>query len=260
MKVRVRFEKDGNLRYIGHLDIMRFFHKAFQRAKIDVKFSEGFHPHPVMSFASPLSVGLSSCGEYLDTELNTRESSGELVRRLNAVMTEGIRVTQFRELPEGGKRRENNAMALVGLADYRVTVRTCPVPPEGGWEAAAERFLAQPEIRILRKTKHREEETDIRPWIRTFAVLPAEDAAQEGPSFCLRLSAGSEANLKPETVLEAFFRYMGREDCFVTDAEGNPVRDLWLDICRLDLLTAEGISLGDLGRDFDAQSPEASHE
>ncbi|MBQ4372972.1 MAG: DUF2344 domain-containing protein, partial [Lachnospiraceae bacterium] len=69
MKVRIRFSKSDSLRYVGHLDLLRFFQKAMRRAEIPMRFSEGFHPHQIMSFASPLGVGVTSQGEYLDIEI-----------------------------------------------------------------------------------------------------------------------------------------------------------------------------------------------
>ena len=66
MKVRVKFAKYGTLRFIGHLDVMRFFQKALRRAGVDVAYTTGFSPHQVMSFASPLGLGIDSFGEYMD--------------------------------------------------------------------------------------------------------------------------------------------------------------------------------------------------
>lgn len=71
MKVRVKFAKYDNMRFIGHLDVMRFFQKALRRAGIDVAYSTGFSPHQIMSFASPLGVGMCSYGEYMDIELRS---------------------------------------------------------------------------------------------------------------------------------------------------------------------------------------------
>ena len=66
MKIRVKFSKHGAMKFIGHLDIMRYFQKAIRRAEIPIVFTEGFSPHMVMSFASPLGVGIESEGEYMD--------------------------------------------------------------------------------------------------------------------------------------------------------------------------------------------------
>ena len=84
------------MKFIGHLDIMRYFQKAIRRAEIPIRFTEGFSPHMVMSFASPLGVGLTSDGEYMDIEVNETISSKEAVRRLNQVMVEGMQVLSYR--------------------------------------------------------------------------------------------------------------------------------------------------------------------
>ena len=68
-KIRIKYVKSGVLKYIGHLDLMRFFQKAFKRAGVDVAYSQGFSPHQLMSFAAPLALGVTSEGEYFDAEL-----------------------------------------------------------------------------------------------------------------------------------------------------------------------------------------------
>ena len=68
MKIRIKFAKEGTMKFIGHLDIMRYFQKVMRRADVDIRYSEGFSPHQIMSFAAPLGVGLESRGEYVDIE------------------------------------------------------------------------------------------------------------------------------------------------------------------------------------------------
>ena len=80
MKIRIKFRKYGVMRFVGHLDIMRYFQKAMRRAKIDICYSEGFSPHQIMSFASPLGVGITSDGEYLDIEVNSTNCTEESIR------------------------------------------------------------------------------------------------------------------------------------------------------------------------------------
>ena len=75
MKVRIKFRKYGILKYIGHLDVMRFFQKVMRRADIPIAFSGGYSPHMIMSFANPLGIGLTSDGEYFDIEY--REDKGD---------------------------------------------------------------------------------------------------------------------------------------------------------------------------------------
>ena len=63
MKVRIKFAKEGMMKFIGHLDIMRYFQKAIRRAELPIAYSEGFSPHMILSFAAPLGVGITSLGE-----------------------------------------------------------------------------------------------------------------------------------------------------------------------------------------------------
>ena len=92
MKIRVKFRKEGPIRYIGHLDVMRYFQKAIRRAEIDVAYTAGFSPHQIMSFAAPLGVGLESNGEYMDIECNSVSTSQDMIDRLNRVGAPGIEV------------------------------------------------------------------------------------------------------------------------------------------------------------------------
>lgn len=108
------------MKFIGHLDVMRYFQKAIRRAGIDIAYSEGFSPHQIMSFAAPLSVGYTSEGEYFDIELRTPMEEEELQKRLQGVMVEGIDILKVQNLPES----EGNAMASVQAASYLAGFRS----------------------------------------------------------------------------------------------------------------------------------------
>ncbi|MDD3277499.1 MAG: TIGR03936 family radical SAM-associated protein [Lachnospiraceae bacterium] len=199
MKVRVKFTKNGPVKFIGHLDTLRYFQKAIRRAEIPVAYSEGYSPHMIMSFAAPLGVGITSDGEYFDMELTEEESSRELVRRLNAQMADGVTICSIRRIPE---EKAANAMALVAAADYLVSFRQGKELPEG-WQERITDFLSQDSIVIMKKTKKSEKEIDILPWIF--------DMHLEGESIFLKLSSGSVHNLKPELVLDAFAAYLNTQ-------------------------------------------------
>jgi radical SAM-linked protein len=200
MKVRVKFSKQGSMKFIGHLDVMRYFQKAIRRAEIPIRFTEGFSPHMVMSFASPLGVGLTSDGEYMDIEVLEAIPSKEAVDRLNRVMVEGMTVLSYRQIPEG---KASNAMSLVAYADYTVDFREGKELP-GHWQDQLDAFGAQKSILIVKKTKKSEKEVDIKPMIQSMGLL------EDGKIF-LRLSSGSASNLKPELVMEAFASFLGTE-------------------------------------------------
>ncbi len=103
MKIRIKFSKYGTMKYIGHLDMMRFFQKAIRRAGIDVKYSEGFSPHQIMSFAAPLGVGMESRGEYMDIEVLSMTTAQEMKEALNRVMVEGVEILSVSILPDHGQ-------------------------------------------------------------------------------------------------------------------------------------------------------------
>ncbi len=200
MKIRVRFEKQGPARFIGHLDVMRYFQKVMRRADIPVRYTEGFSPHQVMSFASPLSVGLSSRGEYMDIEVLESESSEKMIARLNAVSAEGITVTGWRLLPD----RAANAMSMVGAADYTFGF-SAEAAPENEQEIYRVfiAFCGKSEIPYTKQTKKGPRGTDLRPYIY-------ECSLKDGRIF-LKAASGSSANLKPEQLLEAFYLSRGEE-------------------------------------------------
>lgn len=103
MRIRIKFRKFGAMKFIGHLDMMRYFQKCMRRAEIDIAYSEGFSPHQIMSFAAPLGVGVTSDGEYLDIEARSTLSSEESLRALNEVMAEGVEIVSYRRLKEIGR-------------------------------------------------------------------------------------------------------------------------------------------------------------
>ena len=197
MKVRIKFRKQGAMKFIGHLDVMRYFQKAIRRADIDIAYTEGFSPHMILSFAAPLGVGLTSNGEYADITLKTPISSEEAVKRLNDVMVEGMEIVSFREIPD---EKASNAMSLVAEADYTVTFREGMMPPEG-WEEKLLEFYKKQSIIVTKKTKKIEREMDLKPLIYELKV-------SDGSIF-MTLSTGSTDNIKPELVLEAFCREIG---------------------------------------------------
>ncbi len=198
MKVRVKFSKEGPVKFVGHLDTLRYFQKAMRRAKIDVAYSEGYSPHMIMSFASPLGVGVTTKGDYFDMELNSADSSKEMVRRLNCTMADGMHILSIRQIPD---KKSSNGMALVSACDYLVSFRKETIFQDG-WKDQIESFLARENIICEKKTKKGTREIDIRPLIYQMEA--------RGESIFLKLSGGSVNNLKPEMVLNAFSDFLGQ--------------------------------------------------
>lgn len=192
MKVRVKFRKYGPVRFIGHLDLMRFFQKAIRRADLDVAYSSGYSPHQIMSFAAPLSVGLTSNGEYMDIELHSMISSKDVVERLNQVSVSGIEILSAKKLPD----KAGNAMASVAAASYTVCFREGR-KPDFPLAAVLDTFLAQEHILITKEGKKGLREVDIRPGI--YELRCKEDG------LYMLLDASSGGNIKPIQVIQALF-------------------------------------------------------
>ena len=198
MKTRIKFSKCGSMRFVGHLDVMRYFQKAFRRAQIPVSYSQGFSPHQLMSFSSPLGIGLSSDGEYMDLTLDQVEDADRIVRP---------------------------SMAMLAACDYMIAAK----PDKTSFlervdlEELVHRFMEQSSITILKKTKRSEKEVDIRDNIYHLSTgleqlqghtgMKYGESCLEGsayrPLLYMQLTAGSVVNIKPELVLEAMAAFAG---------------------------------------------------
>ncbi len=91
-KIISKYSKTGNLKYISHLDVLRFIQRAVKRAEIPAKYSEGFNPHMKTSFGFPLSLGNESIGEYFDLELNEKIDINDFIRKMNNVLPKEMQI------------------------------------------------------------------------------------------------------------------------------------------------------------------------
>ena len=237
MKIRIKFRKYGVMKFIGHLDMMRYFQKAMRRAEIDIAYSEGFSPHQIMSFAAPLGVGITSDGEYLDIEVHSTRNSIESVKALNDTMVEGVEIVSYRMLPEHAK----TAMSIVTAADYNVFYKdkgNCPFTLDELKGKVKAFYEDAPEILVTKKTKKSEKVMDLKQLVYDFKV----EGTEEAPEFYINLCTGSSDNLKPELVLESLFNY-----------RNIPYNANAIQIHRLDVYAKEGdsfVSLLDMGEEI----------
>lgn len=208
MKIRIKFRKTGIMKFIGHLDVMRYFQKAIRRADVEICYSGGFSPHQIMSFAAPLGVGITSNGEYVDIEVHSTGTTAEMLERLNAVMAEGFEIAEYKLLPDTAA----NAMSSVAAADYTLTFRPGYEPEEESaeeWFKKLTAFFDQPQVMVLKKTKRGEKEMDLKPLIYDLGVIAGNDAAQS--QLFMKISTGSASNIKPELLLDAYYEALGKE-------------------------------------------------
>ena len=113
MPNRLLFQKMGNAIYISHLDLMRLFQRAFKRAGLNLKHTQGFSPRAMVSIALPLSVGVQSKCEILDYELVDQEIPFEEIReRLNRALPAGVRVLEAYDSPRKPKELTHLDVAI----------------------------------------------------------------------------------------------------------------------------------------------------
>lgn len=196
IKLRIKFKKYGPIRYIGHLDVMRFFQKAIRRAEIDVAYTGGFSPHQIMTFAAPLGVGLESNGEYMDIEVCSFTSCQDILERLNGACVPGIEIVSVRVLPDTA----GNAMASVAAAAYTVRFRE-DREPQLDIEKALPGFLTKDRILYTKETKKGSRELDLKPGIYKLNYCDG--------SFFMLVDASSAGNIKPGQIIESLLAENG---------------------------------------------------
>jgi len=167
-KYRLCFAKEGVASYISHLDLLRTFQRVFIRAGMVIRHSEGFHPHPTLSFVLPLSVGQTSRCELLDFETEEEIDCAALPARLAPCLPEGIRVLSCRP-PERPVRELRFLQAEVTL------LYDNGVPPEAA-EAVRTLLLGERVVVEKRNKKKQMAEVDIRPMIHTLTIEERPDA------------------------------------------------------------------------------------
>ncbi|MDR1572484.1 MAG: TIGR03936 family radical SAM-associated protein [Clostridiales Family XIII bacterium] len=200
MRYLAKFEKKGMMIYVSHLDIQRLFQRAVKRAKLDLKYSGGYSPHPRLSFAQPLSLGHYSIAEYLEFETNGGHlHPGEIEGLFNRLLPAGVRIVDAWQLQEGGK----SVSSLVAAAKYRIEI-----PFFFSYMEATMDFFGRESIdcdKLNRKTG-RTESVNIRPLILSLKPLMVND---NRIVLISSLHCGSASNLNPEQMLKSFYRCSG---------------------------------------------------
>ena len=159
---RALFEKTGNAVYISHLDLMRLFQRAFQRAGLRLTHTQGFNQRPSVSIALPLSLGMESGCELLDFDLEGQPVPNEQIRaRLNDALIQGVRVLSVYD--NGRKRKE------LALLESAVTLEYDRGVPADAQARISELF-ARKTLSVEKKGKNGVTDQDLIPMIRRISV------------------------------------------------------------------------------------------
>ena len=217
---RILFEKAGNGIYISHLDLMRLYQRAFKRAGLNLKHTQGLSPRAMVSIALPLSVGVESHCEILDYELVGQELSDEEVReRLNRALPAGVRVLDAYDSPR--KPRELTHLDVAIRLEYDNGI------PEGTVDAIRQLFDRESVI-VTKRGKNGPVNQDIIPMISKLAITAISHQELE---LTARVCA-QNPSLNPQQMVTAIETYLpGHKPDFtrifrreVLDSQGNIFR------------------------------------
>jgi radical SAM-linked protein len=174
-KLRFRVARQGELRFLSHLETMRAWIRSLRRARAPLAYSQGFHPHPRVAFSCALPTGEVSVGDYMDVVLVEREDPAAFLVRLAGVLPEGLGVLSVEEVP----LKAPSLMSVVAGFDYAITTDEFEVDEMQG---RVEVLLASPQLTVQRRAKRRgrktEVEVDIRGAIDSLTVASDEGRAQ----------------------------------------------------------------------------------
>ncbi|MFQ5957694.1 MAG: TIGR03936 family radical SAM-associated protein [Candidatus Brocadiales bacterium] len=193
IRIRLRFQKTGVLRFISHHDLMRLFERAIRRANIPILMSQGFNPRPKMSFPAALALGIEGADEIFELELSQWVASGKLQERLNAQLPPGLSIVSAEPV---APRSPSSVSELV----YRIEGA---LPKELTLEKVNE-FLTAKKFQVTREKKGGKKLFNLRSSIVSITV--------EESTLLLKLKPTKEGMARPDEVLKALGLSMGTDN------------------------------------------------
>lgn len=220
-RLRIKYGKTNLGKFISHLDLLRTWGRVLRRAELPIAYSEGFNPHPKISFGSALAVGVTSEGEYLDIELREELQPELVLERLKEASAPGLEVYDIKEINE----KVPSLMAVIDTATYLVKVELTEDIPNHNVNENINKLLANDVLEIMRDGKKGIKPKDIRPGIQ---MLEAQKV-DRNLYVKMVVDCGSSNNIRPNEVIDALSKY--------TDL---PVGIELIDVHRLGLFIKEG--------------------
>lgn len=190
----IKYSRGEEVKYISHLDFIKFIQRAVRRSGLMMTYSQGFNPHPQMAVALPLSVGVTSDCEYMRIGFEENYTESEVKNTLNSVLPNGFSIVGVKNCKDS-----KIDFSQINRARY---ICECEVLDKMDFDI--EKFLANDKIEVLKKSKSGIKEADIKPHIHYIRHIKTDD---DIVSFEMCLDAGNEYNLKPDTVIDAMQKY-----------------------------------------------------
>lgn len=188
--VRIWFKKDGATRYISHLDLNRVMTRAIQHSKLPVWHTEGFNPHPFITFALPLSLGFRGVKEAMDIKLLEEVTKDEIINTLNNCLPSGIDVYDVTEpVMKAGK---------IAFGKFDIKAESDNTSPEELFEMFRTLFSLE-KIEVEKAGKKGTKIIDLKPHVGSYTLEKLDDCV----SLEIILPAGSVNNINPMLLITA---------------------------------------------------------
>ncbi len=191
--VRLRFRKVGDLQYISHLDLQRVWGRILIRSGVPIWFTQGFNPHPKIVFAMPLSIGAQSECEYVDIKIDRKISLMELAERINAQVTDEMRVTEV--------YRPKTKFSEIGMAAYRIEIDCDGLSPKTAADSV--KLLTSSPLMVMKRSKSGEKEVDLTSYVKGVTATYSDSLKLD-----VKL-VGGEGSLNPEAIVSVLRERLG---------------------------------------------------
>ena len=196
---RMGFMKTGNLKYLSHLELIRALERAARRSRLPMEHSEGYHPHPKLSFGPALALGIASTSEYFDVGLGREMEPASIQNSLNQVLPESLRITAAGRLNEPVIPLN----ALINRAAYRIELTMVPQSLPGV-KADLAAIISKQELVVSRNTKTGQKMVNIRPLLHNLTMVETSedpgDRAHVLFVFDISGEIGNNGNLRPDEI------------------------------------------------------------
>lgn len=202
-KIRVKFIKTKDMIYISHLDVQRLLQRVFRRAGIELSFSQGFNPHPKITYGNALALGVESYGEYVDIEIEADLSTDEVKERVNAQLPDGMAFVKLVELVGG----ERNLASSIEYGDYEFSLENVDKISSQDISDRLDQLMAMESIMMTKKNKKGKlVDIDIKPLIKTLSLL---DYSEDRLVVSAILATGSKHNLNTNIFIPKLLEVLG---------------------------------------------------
>lgn len=192
--IRIKFQKNGALMYISHLDLARTMQRIFVRSGIDIKYSEGFNPQPKMVFTMPLPIGTQSLCEFVDIKINSPMSVDEIKSRLVENVPEELKIVSV-YTPE-------RKLSEITYIDYSIELLS---PKINADTATKIKELFSTDCIVIKSSPKGDKEVNVMPYIKSLEVVSKDGKAEINTVLC----ADSEKYLNPELFVLAIREKLG---------------------------------------------------